>query len=92
MHALTDARVTDMNRIANVAVVLAVAASLAGCGAQQSIEHATSTARHVVEEGERAKKKLEQEKAKLEKDAKELKRKGKEAQQTLERERAKSGG
>ncbi len=81
-----------MRRIATTGTILALTVSIAGCGAQQSIEHAATSARHAVEEGEKAKKEIEAKKAELEKEAKSLEREGKKARAELERERAKRAG
>jgi Skp family chaperone for outer membrane proteins len=81
-----------MKQIAAIGSVVALTVGITGCGAQQSVEHAATSAGHVVEQGEKAKKELEQAKAKLEKDAKELRRKGKAAREALERQKGKGSG
>jgi Skp family chaperone for outer membrane proteins len=81
-----------MKHVAAIGTALALAAGIAGCGAQHSIEHAATSASHAVEEGQKAKKELERDKVKIESEVKEFERKSKAARAAFEREKGKSSG
>jgi len=78
------------SRVAAIGVILAITAGVAGCGAQQKLEHAVTSARHVVEDGAKVRKQIEQEKPKIEQKLAEFERRAKAAREALERNKAHS--